>query len=322
MQYMFDKHLHSLTTTLISSLNASMILDNADHINEFRRLRAEFWSIPGVYEELRAYETRDDNYKYQILKGLIPTPLVGSVTTEVGPAWQASDTFFTGFPEHNVPKRVLSSTKHSHIICNVACHDTRLYASDIDPSASDKTAAAGMSYMHLLVIPSSKVYNAVALPNTELITEMKAHFQDFWRRDDSLNKVINAIHDTMERRYIEVARAYQVADSSTAPRRMAHLDAVMSSCRNSAASFANMLRTTWNSGLQDGKDLVFGFHSHPHHSVGHLHMHVLLDDAKFRTHSTLAHDWKTLSFATVEYVLGGGSTESPIPGGWPMQSGR
>lgn len=60
------------------------------------------------------------------------------------------------FRERNVPKRVLSSTKHSYIICNIACHDTRLYASDIDPSSSDKTAAAGMSYMHLLVIPSSK----------------------------------------------------------------------------------------------------------------------------------------------------------------------
>lgn len=116
MQYMFDEHLHSLTTTHNSSLNASMISDNADHINEFRLLRAEFWSTPGVYEELQAYETRDDDYKYQILwvppflpqsphrsdqcllskrKGLVPTPLVGSVTTEVGPAWQASDTFFT-----------------------------------------------------------------------------------------------------------------------------------------------------------------------------------------------------------------------------------
>ncbi|KAL4256014.1 hypothetical protein AB1N83_012494, partial [Pleurotus pulmonarius] len=178
-----------------------MILHNADHINEFRRLRAEFWNIPGVYDELQAYETRDDNYKYQILKGLVPAPLVGSVTTEVEPAWRTSDTFFTDFPEHNVPKRVLSSTKHSHIICNVACHDTRLYASDIDPSSSDKTAAAGMSYMHLLVIPSSKVYNAVALPNAALITEMRAHFEDFWRRDDSLNRVVNAIHDTMERRY-------------------------------------------------------------------------------------------------------------------------
>ncbi|KAF9492946.1 hypothetical protein BDN71DRAFT_1450906 [Pleurotus eryngii] len=309
MQYVLDKHLHSLTTTHISSFNASMILNNADHINEFRRLRAEFWSIPGVYEELQAYETRDDNYKYQILKGLVPTPLVGCVTTEVGPAWQASDTFFTDFPVHNVPNRVLSSTKHSHIICNVACHDTRLYASDVDPSASDKTAAAGMSYMHLLVIPSSKVYNAVALPNTELITEMRGHFQAFWRRDDSLNKVINAIHDTMERRYIEVARAYQVADSSTTPRRMAHLDAVMSECRNSAASYANMLRATWNSRLQDGKDIVFGFHSHPHHSVGHLHMHVLPDDAKFRTHSTLVHDRKTLSFEAVEHVLGGGEAD-------------
>ncbi|KDQ32194.1 hypothetical protein PLEOSDRAFT_154387 [Pleurotus ostreatus PC15] len=266
-----------------------------DHLEEFGRLRTEFWSTPGIIEELKAYEARNDDHEYKILKGLIPKPLVGRVTNDVGPAWQTSDTFFTDFPEHNYPNRVLSSTEHSHIICNVACHDTRLYSSDIDPSSLDKTAAAGMSYMHLL-----------------LITEMKAHFLDFWNRDDSVNKVNRAIHDAMERRYTEVARAYQRSNSSTAPQRLALLDAVMEECRISAVNFANTLRTNTSA-----TDVVFGFHSHPHHSVGHLHMHVLLADPQFRTYSTLAHDWKTLSFEAVEHVLGEEEAEPTIPGGWP-----
>ncbi|KAF9492932.1 hypothetical protein BDN71DRAFT_1163064 [Pleurotus eryngii] len=283
-----------------------------DHLDEFRRLRTEFWNTPSVIEELKAYEARNDDYEYKILKGLVPKPLVGRVTNNVGPAWQTSDTFFTDFPEHNYPNRVLSSTEHSHIICNVACHDTRLYSSDIDPSSLDNTAAAGMSYMHLLVIPSSKVYNAISLSNTKLITEMKAHFLYFWNRDDSVNKVNRAIYDAMERRHAGVVRAYQRNDDSTAPQRLALLDAVMEECRISAVDFANTLRMNMSS-----TDVVFGFHSHPHHSVGHLHMHVLLSDPQFRTYSTLAHDWKTLSFEAVEHALGGDEAEPSIPGGWP-----
>ncbi|KAF9492947.1 hypothetical protein BDN71DRAFT_1163577 [Pleurotus eryngii] len=287
------------------SLSTNMSILFTDHVHEFRRLRAEFWNTPGVHEELKAYEACDNDHEYKILKGLVPKPLVGRVTNDFGPAWQKSDTFFTDFPTHNVPQRVLSSTEHSHIICNVACHDTRLYSSDVDPSSSDKTAAAGMSYMHLLVIPSSKVYNAVSHLNPDLITEMKTHFWDFWVRDDSINKINRAIHDAMERRYAEVADAYQRNDNSTAPRRLAHLDAVMEECRISAVNFANTLRATRNS-----VDVVYGFHSHPHHSVGHLHMHVLLADPLFRTNSTLAHDRKTLSFEAVEHVLGAEEAES------------
>ncbi|KAL4262146.1 HIT domain-containing protein [Pleurotus pulmonarius] len=269
-----------------------------DHVKEFRRLRAEFWNTPGVHEELRAYEARDNDYEYKILKGLIPKPLVGRTTNDIGPAWQKSDTFFTDFHTHYDPRRVLSSTEDSYIICNVACHDTRLYSSDIDPSSSDKTAAAGMSYMHLLVIPSEKVYNAVSHLDRSLITEMKTHFWEFWFSDGSINKIIHAVHDAMERRYTVVAEAYQRNDAATAPQRLAHLDAVMEECRISAADFAKKLRAGRNR-----VDIVYGFHAHPHHSVGHMHMHVLLADPRFRTQSTLAHDWKTLPFEAVEYVF-------------------
>ncbi|KDQ27975.1 hypothetical protein PLEOSDRAFT_168089 [Pleurotus ostreatus PC15] len=77
--------------------------------------------------------------------------------------------------------------------------------------------------------------------------------------------------------------------------------------------FANMLRASKNN-----VDLVFGFHSHPHHSVGHLRMHVLLHDFDFRTCSTLEHDWKTIPFGAVEDVLDE-EAEPKVPGGWPLQ---
>ncbi|KAF9492956.1 hypothetical protein BDN71DRAFT_1509055 [Pleurotus eryngii] len=293
------------------SLSINVSAQRGYNINRFRHLRSEFLRIAGVHEELDAYGARDSQYAYQILSGLVPMPLVGKVTNGVGPAWQMSDTFFTDFPDHNAPDRVLSSTNGSYIICNVACYDKRLYSSDIDPSSTDRSAAAGMSYMHLLVIPSSKLYNAVALSDSDAITEMRAHFLDFWDRDGSISKIINAIHTAMERRYADVARAYQMNNSSTASERIARLDVVMSGCRRSAANFANMLRASKNNA-----DLVFGFHPHPHHSVGHLHMHVLLHDLEFRKYSTLEHDWKTIPFGAVEHVLDE-EAEPKVPGGWP-----
>lgn len=137
------------------------------------------------------------------------------------------------------------------------------------------------------------MYNAVSLPNTDLIAEMKNHFVNFWDRDDSVDKVIHAIDDAMERRYSEVAGSQRVAD----------LEAVIED-RISATNFGNELRKNG----RDAAHIFFWFHPHPYHSVGHLHMHVLLD----LTHSTLAHDSKTLSFAAVEQVLGA----EAVPGGF------
>ncbi|KAF4564443.1 hypothetical protein EYR36_002377 [Pleurotus pulmonarius] len=204
-----------LFPTMCLSLGADMSMRFIDHVKEFRRLRAEFWNTPGVHEELRAYEARDNDYEYKIL---------------------------------------------------------------IDTKAT--------------------VYNAVSHLDRSLITEMKTHFWEFWFSDGSINKIIHAVHDAMERRYTVVAEAYQRNDAATAPQRLAHLDAVMEECRISAADFAKKLRAGRNR-----VDIVYGFHAHPHHSVGHMHMHVLLADPRFRTQSTLAHDWKTLPFEAVEYVF-------------------
>ncbi|KAF4586592.1 hypothetical protein EYR40_010604 [Pleurotus pulmonarius] len=251
------------------SLSADMSMRFIDHVKEFRRLRAEFWNTPGVHEELRAYEARDNDYEYKILKGLIPKPLVGRTTNDIGPAWQKSDTFFTVRLAINTVAR-----PGIYIVC--------IYR------ISTLTMTLDAYYL----------YNAVSHLDRSLITEMKTHFWDFWFSDGSINKIIHAIHDAMERRYTVVAEAYQRNDAATAPQRLAHLDAVMEECRISAADFAKKLRAGRNR-----VDIVYGFHAHPHHSVGHMHMHVLLADPRFRTQSTLAHDWKTLPFEAVEYVF-------------------
>lgn len=56
-----------LSPTMYLSLSTNMSIQFTDHVNEFRRLRAEFWNTPSVHEELKAYEARDNDYEYKIL---------------------------------------------------------------------------------------------------------------------------------------------------------------------------------------------------------------------------------------------------------------
>ncbi|KAJ8694023.1 hypothetical protein PTI98_008956 [Pleurotus ostreatus] len=270
-----------------------------------------FWSGPNVRKELEAYAKADDDFRYEILQGFIPKPLVGKVTTGYGPPWKRSDTFFTDFKAHYPSERILHETDKSLIICNHASHDVRLYKEDIDPTGTDKSPAAGMSYMHLLVIPVARVYNAVALEDGDCIEEMREHFKTFWREPDSKEKIIAAINETMDRRYKEILTAYDKAEASAetsdateghnnpSEERRKHLEDVMVKCRQYASQCADLLRKM----DQEYSDYM-GFHPHPTTSVGHLHMHVLfMDRPEFRTNSTSAHDGKTIPARVVLRVI-------------------
>ncbi|KAJ8481839.1 hypothetical protein ONZ45_g15169 [Pleurotus djamor] len=279
----------------------------AKHLGEVTKLREEFLANPDAIRELKAYEAREDNCAYVILKGLIPPALVGQSSNGIGMPWRKSDTFFTDYALHYPRQRILSESENSYIICNNAAHDVRLYSSDVNLSGVDKSSSAGMSYMHLLVIPKSKaseppnscqhphlVYNVVSLKDSTIIDELETHFRDFWRRADAVALVNDAINETMERRYNDLIESYRRSDNT---QRIAHLYTVMLACRSSAKSFATQLS------LMEDRDVVFGFHAHPHASVGHLHMHVLLNDGSFRHHSTFAHDWKTVSVKVIRDIL-------------------
>jgi hypothetical protein len=51
---------------------------------------------------------------------------------------------------------VLSITNESLIIGNKSSHDVRQYSAECDPEYKDNATAAGMAYMHLVVIPKQK----------------------------------------------------------------------------------------------------------------------------------------------------------------------
>ncbi|KAF4564440.1 hypothetical protein EYR36_002374 [Pleurotus pulmonarius] len=280
----------------------------------------DFWKEPGVKTELEAYARADVDFEYKILKGFVPKQLVGKVTTGKGPPWKGSDTFFTDFEAHYPSERILHATDKSLIICNHACHDVRLYKEDVDPTGTDKSLAAGMSYMHLLVIPVARVYNAVALEDDVCIEEMIAHFKTFWRLPDSKETIINAINGTMVRRYDEIVTAYKKPQANADPsntkeaqsapleQRIKQLDDVMSKCRQYASECADRLRK------MDGEfNGYMGFHPHPTTSVGHLHMHVLMKNKKFLTHSTRVHDHKNAPASVVLDVINEKNTSDKNP---------
>jgi len=154
-----------------------------------------------------------------------------------------------------------------------------------------------MSYMHLLVIPRRRVYNVVALNNTEIIDEMMAHFRRFWRNPESADKINGFLKKQIGRR-AKVVREVLVAHK---PDIVEEFDATMEQVRASTDELGNKLCQCQKS--QDDEVLFFGFHPAPVASIAHLHMHTLLILDEFRIFSTRVHDWKTIPVSAIIDVI-------------------
>ncbi|PPR04989.1 hypothetical protein CVT26_012583 [Gymnopilus dilepis] len=245
--------------------------------------------------DILAYERGDNGHDYTVLKGLIPPGLVGKKAPGGG-VWGKSDTFFTDYKIHH-PDQILSESDESYVIGNLASHDTRQYLAKWDPEGKDRTATAGMSYMHLLVIPKKKIYNAVALNDSHIIDEMIGHFRRFWSTPESADKITQCLESAVQRR----TKAAREALASHKPDLLEDFDAAMKEVEASAQVLAAKLREYRAS--QDDKILFFGFHPAPDASVAHLHMHTLLVSDEFRQFSTRKHDWKTIPAQAVIDVI-------------------
>jgi Scavenger mRNA decapping enzyme C-term binding len=125
------------------------------------------------------------------------------------------------------------------------------------------------------------------------------HFRAFWDSEtsDSIQKCIDRSNLAVDERYEVVINGILKENAHNATERVAAFDRVMEAVRETGWEFANAIRE-----LKSG-DFVFGFHPHPEHSIGHLHMHVLPASSKFRTYSTKAHDSKTIPADVVVEVI-------------------
>ncbi|KAF5348960.1 hypothetical protein D9758_014204 [Tetrapyrgos nigripes] len=222
-------------------------------------------------------------------------------------------TVFTHYAER-FPENVLSATNHSLIISNVASHDKRLYSQDAE-------TGAGMSFVHLLVIPRGdkgeqrgscieqwlipnshshySLQHRLSLDGSWIITEMQSHSRDFWSQPDSVDIIIQAVSKAHE---IFVRKENLQLSAAAANSDTEALKAFQENLRKAEQSrkkLTERLRTV----ELNLDDFFFGFHCMPNASVGYLHMHVILTPRKFRKHITHRNDWKTIPADVVIEVI-------------------
>ncbi|KAJ8456635.1 hypothetical protein ONZ45_g18645 [Pleurotus djamor] len=359
-----------------------------EKINDFERLFNAFARSEKLKDELQKFE-KGEEFTPIFLKGFIPKPLVGTTIGGIptGPPWKPSDTFFTDYKIHNPPERILSESDTSYIICNNAAHDTRLYTEEVDASGQDKRAVAGMSYMHLLVIPKERIYNAVTIEDPAVITEYIEHFTKFWKEGYKGRKpvaIVNeAIEFALEKRISDLEKTLVPVGETKAEessglseeekrkveaqmKRRESVPKAVNDARQSAKEMAARLQEFYNSSGPDTTGtfevvgglveplppkksrkppskantlpmsssssqsktaplrFAFAFHAHPFASVGHIHMHVILESGpssqpggaasrgagegdaarfNFKRYSTGAHDWKSIRAVQIRAFL-------------------
>lgn len=187
------------------------LLEEPDYPRLKQRLiehRTAFQQNPRCVTDLEAFNRGDNNYEYTCLKGLIPKSLVGKPSSSGKPPWQKSETFFTNYEDHHPADYILSATADSLIINNGSSYDVRQYAAQYDPDDKDKTASAGMSYVHLLVIPRQKLYNVVSLNDTVIVEEMISHFKTFLTKADAINIIISHTRQALNLHADELITTY------------------------------------------------------------------------------------------------------------------
>ncbi|KAI4188844.1 MAG: hypothetical protein LQ346_005215 [Caloplaca aetnensis] len=236
-------------------------------------------------QELKAWKSTEDNFRYELIKGLLPRDLVGQ-KTKSGHTRLTTDTFFSEYKEHNDTEKILSETDHSYIIGNAASYDSRQYP--------DKPDSAGQGFGHCLVIPRQRIYNIVDPAATAddcfIIREMHRHFLDFWSKQVNRRKMLVCAKQSILDQYTKMWEGPGRLGTEVAIKKK------VLSCYRAVKKKYLKLRP---------EDFIFGFHPHPTHSVGHLHMHVFPHAEKFREYSTKSHDCKTIPLqAILEAELG------------------
>jgi hypothetical protein len=124
---------------------------------------------------------------------------------------------------------------------------------ELYPNTSDR---AGMSFVHLLACPRERIYNAVTLEAKDrpLLEHMASTVSRLVDSDEFRRKVYDKLllkfWPSMQEGFDEEVKA-----------------------KFSMQSNLWLHRTT-------GANMGYYFHLHPHHSVGHLHMHCLANNVR------------------------------------------
>jgi hypothetical protein len=137
---------------------------------------------------------------------------------------------------------------------------------------------AGMSFVHLLVLPKEHIYNAVSLraPDIRLLKAMASGARSLVTNTANRATIASRIK-------AQLGRNAMFKDS---------------------LEMSELLEADIAAYVADDNapnELEFYFHVHPNHSVGYLHMHAIAGN--MRTHSVMSHDNKNTPLDVVIDVL-------------------
>lgn len=143
-----------------------------------------------------------------------------------------------------------------------------LYLNHAPPYQEVAGDRAGMAFGHFLAVPHVRIYNAATLePGDEhLIKDMRDQVCAWMDDPEFRSKVAR----TMTHKYYGCLGTEKLREHFHASLKKFELET-------------------------SGKDMDFYFHLHPHHSVGHLHMHCL-------TMNLLTWVFKVLEYKNVHYT--------------------
>ena len=145
------------------------------------------------------------------------------------------------------------------------------------PELLPDPARAGMSFCHLLAVPTERIYNAATLRPTDetLIKHMRDKVKELMNDSEFRARVASAIREK-------------------------YMPAITS----------EKLLSTFSSQIYEflygtnGDSMDFFFHLHPNHSVGHLHMHCLAMDM-------LTDTFELLKYKNVHYTRTSSDSRKP-----------
>lgn len=181
------------------------------HKSQYRELRKKFLDDPRSDTELEAWKKKKSDHEYTLLnkdnKYFVPLKFVGKPSNK-SHIWSKTDTYLSEFRKHNPSRLILSESKLSYIVGNVASYDGRQY------SEEDKQ---GQGFAHCLVIPKARVYNIVdpaACKNgCALIKEMRKHFEDFWNGKNR-HRLLHQTYRVMYKRHTPAAKDIRDYDAN------------------------------------------------------------------------------------------------------------
>ncbi|KAI0594902.1 hypothetical protein F4775DRAFT_595789 [Biscogniauxia sp. FL1348] len=229
---------------------------------QIREQHAAFWAHPAARDDVSAYRRASASHVYH-----------SPPSASDGRCWLARSTPFTVWRG----AEPLGASENALLIGNRASFDAGQYPGG--------PGAAGMSMVHLLVIPRAGLFNGVSLrspvesgdvddvDDVAIIDEMVGLFRAAWARLPVRKAVVEHQYAAIQRRQEE------------APDDRAHAEALR--------HWRELRRLVLVEEKLGFDDFAFGLHLWPDHSVGHLHMHVLAAPFEFRKYSTSVHDAKT-----------------------------